>query len=253
MARYCRSRVDLRPSKPGRGAMLTEGYGSRKQWEPVNARLINLLESQLSVRGLNYGQLAVLIGRDSSTVSRALSGRGIPSRAVTELMARSLGLDEHTLMAVRGEAVAIRRRGQSVRAAGGPPDGMRTHMEFLDALQETIRGAKLSQREIGLRSHGTLKRSTIGAVLRGERSAPLELVMTIIEICGVVTPSAVVSWEEAWCDLAEPDRERRRQRRWAGYSLQRYLRGLPAHRRPSTWARYVEERNLDDILRGNLQ
>ncbi|MFE2033031.1 hypothetical protein ACFXBB_07165 [Streptomyces scopuliridis] len=128
---------------------------------------------------------------------------------------------------------------------------MRTHKEFLDALHETIGEAKLSQREIGLMSHGALKRSTIGAVLRGERSAPLGLVMKIIGICGVVTPAAVALWEEAWWDLAEPDRERRRQRRWEGYSLQRYLRGLPVHRRPSVWARYVEARNLDRVLEGN--
>ncbi|MFF9635706.1 helix-turn-helix domain-containing protein [Streptomyces bacillaris] len=225
--------------------MLMNAYGSRKGWGPVNEALIDLLESRRLERGLTYGQLAVLIKRDSSTVSRALSGQGIPSRAVTELIARSLGMDEAAVTALRDEAAGIRREGRALRAAGGPPDAMSTHDDFLNALRELIRKAHLSHRKIGIMSHGALKRSTIGAVLRGERSAPLSVVMDIVRICGVQKAEAVSAWEEAWYDLAHPDRERRRQRRWEAYSFLRYFRSLPGHRKASAWAGYVERKNRE--------
>lgn len=222
--------------------MPTDAFASSRDWGPANDALIGLLESRRLERRLTYGQLAVLIKRDSSTVSRALSGRKIPSRAVTRLIARALGMDEVPVMALRDEAAAIRRQGQALRVAGGPPEGMRTHGEFLSALRELIRKANLSQREIGVMSNGALKRSTVGAVLRGERSASLLLVMEIVQICGVRNAEALSAWEEAWYDLAHPDRESRRQRRWEAYSFLRYLRSLPGHRKASAWARYYEEK-----------
>ncbi|MFD3972179.1 helix-turn-helix domain-containing protein [Streptomyces cyaneofuscatus] len=229
--------------------MPTKTYGSGRDWRPVNDALIELLECRRLERRLTYGQLAVLIKRDSSTVSRALSGRKIPSRAVVQLMARSLHMDEATVMAIRDEAAAIKRESQALRAAGGPPDGMKTHGDFLNALGELIRGANLSQREIGLKSYGELKRSTIGAALRGERSASLSLVMSIVQICEVRHPDAVSAWEKAWYDLAYPDRERRRQRRWEAYSFLRYLRSLPGHRQASAWAMYKARRRCDQTPR----
>lgn len=78
------------------------------------------------------------------------------------------------------------------------------------ALRHLLRAQGISERELERRDR-QLRRSTVGAVLRGDRGARLEMVTAIVRVCGV-RGEAAQAWADAWARLSQPDLLQRRAR-----------------------------------------
>ncbi|MEU5400177.1 helix-turn-helix transcriptional regulator [Streptomyces sp. NPDC005963] len=177
-----------------------------------------MLRSRMRERGLSQGQVAVMIRCHPSRVSRALSASSIPPRHLIEAIAMRLDVEVPMVMRMWADADAIRREGRACREDGGPPDGLASYSDLIRALSGLIDSAGLSQRELTRRDRsGILRRSTLGAVLRGERSARRDVVLAIVRTCGAGL-AAVAAWDAAWEALGRPHREARLQRSAEIYS-----------------------------------
>ena len=113
------------------------------------------------------------------------------------------------------EAEMARRRG---------PAELATYAELLDELRRLAFLCGLSHAELARRDPtGVLRRSTVGAVLRGELSASLEIVIGIVRACGV-HGGAVDDWTVDWNRVGRPycdDVDRRRKWHARGYARSR--------------------------------
>lgn len=189
--------------------------------------LVKPMRVEMRERGLSVAKLARDLGYDRSWVSRALSARQLPPRDLIMQIARHLDVDT---------AAAERRwrrnnaRQQNVRAriAGGPPPGLRTYQDLRQALRELLQVRGISQREL-TRRDPRLRRSTLGAVLRGERSAGQGMVIAVVRACGV-SEQAEQAWADAWWRLGLPHRLEQRRR-----SAEGYKRKIRAARMSSEW------------------
>lgn len=152
--------------------------------DPELWSLVKPMRVQMREQGLSQAQLAIRLGRDRSRVSRALSGRELPPRHLIVQIAETLGTDTAAAER-RWERSAARQRNARARTAAGgePPPGVHTYADLLRALRDLLRVRGISQRELARRNH-QLNRSTVGAVLRGERSARLGMVIAIVRACG---------------------------------------------------------------------
>jgi len=92
-------------------------------------------------------------------------------------------------------------------AGGAPPARMTSHADLMQALRGLLRSRGISQRELESRDP-RLRRSTVGAMLRGERGARLDVVTAVTRACGV-QGEAATAWADAWARLSRPDLERR--------------------------------------------
>jgi transcriptional regulator with XRE-family HTH domain len=193
--------------------------------------LVTPLRDRMEASGLSQAQLARTLCWDRSRVSRALSGRETPSRQLIEGIAEMLGADVDETRQQWLEADRIRRRARTDRvtrteraAIGGPPDDLVSYADLLRALGDLVRGSGLSQRQVVLRDHScTLRRSTVGAVLRGQRSASRDVVIAIVRACGVDDDSCVAAWEAAWQRFGRPHRDEQHHRQVTGYRQRQYM------------------------------
>ena len=101
-------------------------------------------------------------------------------------------------------------RREAYLAGGAPPARLVSHTDLMRALQGQLRARGISQRELERRDP-RLRRSTVGAMLRGERGARLDMVTAITLACGV-QGEAARAWANAWAQLSQPDMEQRRAR-----------------------------------------
>ena len=182
---------------------------------PVLRALVRPLHDQMEEQGLSQARLGIQLGCDRSRVSRALSGREVPPLHLVEQIAEALGADVDQARRRWIHADAIRRKTRACEAGGGPPDGLYTYTDLLRALRDLMRGRGVTQRELTRRDH-RLRRSTVGAVLRGERAARPGMVIAIVRACGV-NDAPEQAWATAWWRLGQPHQEERRRRRWQGY------------------------------------
>jgi len=183
-------------------------------YEPELWALVAPLRAAMAERGLTRGQLAYRLGCDRSRISRALSGRVLPARDRVLRLARVLGADESATGCQWDRAAARlrdpRARREARTAGGAPPLRLATHMDLMRALRALLRDRGITQRELE-RVDPQLRRSTIGAALRGQRSIHLHQVTAIVAACGV-QDEAARAWEDAWTQLSLPDLTRRRER-----------------------------------------
>ncbi len=178
--------------------------------------LVHPLRRKMRQQRLSQGQIALYLGCDRSRVSRALSGRELPPLSRIEEIAELVGADVEQARQQWRRAAALHRKAQTSAAEGGPPQGMANYPDFLQALNELRFQNDLSQRELVRRdTTGKLTRSTVGAVLRGERSATLAMVVAYVRACGV-SELAVNAWESAWERLAYPHMLHQHYLRWLG-------------------------------------
>src|SRR5260370_25503974 len=105
---------------------------------------------------------------------------------------------------------------RACQAAGGPTAGLSSYPGLTQTLSKLLRGRGISQRELARRAPD-LQRSTLGAMLRGERTASRNTVMAIVRACGV-SAEAEQAWPASWWQLGSPRQQRRRRARYAGYS-----------------------------------
>jgi transcriptional regulator with XRE-family HTH domain len=192
-------------------------YGTSVRVLPLVQRIAQLLRAATHDRGLTHSQVALRIRRDRSVISRALAGQRLPSRSAALEIAQVVGADVDEVARLWAKADALRRQGWACAATGGPPDGLATHRDFLGALRGLLAGRGMSQRDVVARdASGTLRRSTVGAVLRGERGAQRAVVLAIVEACGV-RGEAATAWASAWEACSQPDLRRRHARRDNAY------------------------------------
>ncbi|MFD8336780.1 helix-turn-helix domain-containing protein [Streptomyces solisilvae] len=188
--------------------------------------LVRPFRDGLKARGLSQAQVAIRIGCDRSRVSRALSGSELPPLHLIEAVARAMGMDADETRRQWSHADALRRKSRACRAGGGPPDDLRTYMDMLCALRDLLVGRGLSQRELIRRdTTGTLRRATLGAVLRGKRSARREVVGAIVAACDV-NDAAAAAWDTTWYRLGRPYQQEQHRRRYEGYKIKRYTEGM---------------------------
>lgn len=191
-----------------------------REYESVLRAMVRPLRQRMREQGLTQGQVACRIGYDRSTVSRALSGRMLPSREVITRIVRVLDTDAEHTRRRWAHADAIRRRTRQVQAAGGPPSDLRSYTDLLKALRDLLEQHGISQREIARRSRD-LPRATLGAMLRGERSIQRRNLISLVQICGV-TGEPLHAWEDAWYRYGAPDQAERHRRRRAGWDRRRH-------------------------------
>jgi transcriptional regulator with XRE-family HTH domain len=186
---------------------------------PVLRALVRPLRRRMEELELSQGQVALKARCDRSRVSRVLSGRELPPLQLTLRVAAVLGVDTNKVRRRWARADSIRRREEMCRKGGGPPQDMLTYQDLLTALRNLLAGYGISQRELVRRDcTGTLTRSTVGAVLRGERSARREVVAAMVAACGV-SQAAASAWQEAWHRIGLPHQRRVHQRRCEGYEI----------------------------------
>lgn len=186
------------------------------------------LRAQLAARGMTQAHLASRLWCDRSRVSRALSGREMPSRDLVERISEHLGADVDATRRRWQEVDRIRRQIRGERAEGGwPPEDLGSYADLLRALAGLVRERGLSQRELIRRDRScTLRRSTVGAVLRGQRSASRDVVSAMVRACGVDDPECLAAWDEAWQRLGRPHRQEQHDRQVAGYRQRRYIQAI---------------------------
>lgn len=191
--------------------------------------MVRPLREQLRASGRSHGELAIRLRCDRSTVSRALSGREVPPRQRIQEIAQALGADVDLTMRRWRAADAIRRKGRVGKAgsASGPPDGIASYSALLVALRDLMRRHRISQRRLADASNGRLRRSTIGAALRGERSAGPQMVAAIVRACAG-GEADLAAWEALWWHYGRPYRKERHRRRREGYDMRTHAKWLDA-------------------------
>jgi transcriptional regulator with XRE-family HTH domain len=181
--------------------------------------LVKPMRVAMAELGLSQAQLAIRLGCDRSRVSRALSGRELPPRHLIVRIAQALGTDvaaaERRWARNAARTRNARARTAASAAGGGPPPGLQTYADRRQALRDLLRLRGISQREL-TRRDGRLRRSSVGAALRGERSAGLGAVIAIFRACGV-SEEAEQAWAAAWWRLGRPYQEMQHRRRREGY------------------------------------
>jgi transcriptional regulator with XRE-family HTH domain len=176
--------------------------------------LITPLRDAMREHQRAHKQLARVAGVDRSTVSRWLSGRMLPPLQPLLQLAADLPADV-AMVEHQWELAADAMRDPQVRreaylAGGVPPARLVSHADLMRALRSLLRARGISQRELE-RQDPRLRRSTVGAMLRGERGARLGMVTAITRACGV-QGEAARAWADAWARLSQPDMEQRRAR-----------------------------------------
>jgi transcriptional regulator with XRE-family HTH domain len=187
--------------------------------DPELWSLVGPVRALMTARGLSRAQLAIRIGCDRSRVSRALSARDLPPRHLIIEIARSLGMDaapaEQQWVRCKLRRRDAHARDTAVAAGGGPPPDIRTRYDLLGALRDLMATRGISQRELA-RRHYWLRRSTVGAALRGDIAIREDLVWTIVRACGV-TQDAQAAWRDAWRRVGRPHQQQQHRRRRDGY------------------------------------
>jgi transcriptional regulator with XRE-family HTH domain len=182
--------------------------------EPAVEALVQPLRDRLHATGCSHAELARRLCRDRSGVSRALAGRHLPPLHLVVEIATALGVDTDLIRRGWERASAISRAARRCGADGRPPADMHDYAGFVAALRDLLAGRGISHRTLVRRDdRGSLRLSTVGAVLRGDRSARHDVVIAIVRACGV-TDDAAIAWDAAWRRVGyahrlEQDRRRR--------------------------------------------
>jgi hypothetical protein len=186
--------------------------------------LVVWLRARTDERALPADRLALRIGCDPSWLSRGLSGRRVPPWTLAEEIAVACGgsvREARTLW----DAVQARFGEEPSRpvASGYPPVDITDYCDLREALRALVDERVPSQRQLVTRDEsGILCRSTVGAVLRGQRSASREVTLAIVRACGVCH-DATAEWATVWDRVGRPFRERmdHERRLIAHYRLRR--------------------------------
>ena len=169
--------------------------------------LIRWVHDRLDETGITYEEVASDMAYSRPWVSRALSGRKLPPWQLIETVAKRC-------MASTGEArklwdaanAAQRRRETRMRKTTYPPLVIDSWGSMYDSLGDLISRRVGSHRELARRdASGRLTRSTIGAILRYERSLSYDVLDQVLVVCGV-SGMEREAWMDAWERYGEPRR-----------------------------------------------
>lgn len=170
----------------------------------ARAALVMWLRDVLDEDGRSDASLADDIQYDRSSVSRALSGRVMPSRPLVLRIAGECGASADTAERLWAAADANRRQRPAREADGHPPVDLADYPASVRALRDLFDQRGISQREVERRDQsGLLRRSTVGTHLRLERPLSRDVTLAMVRACGV-TETAVAEWADMWDQLGRP-------------------------------------------------
>jgi len=188
----------------------------RARVRPADSALGALLDwahLRLDEAGVSYADIAVTARYDPSWVSRSLCGRRVPDWHIIRAVAARCSSSVTEARSLWSAADEARRQRLAEVTAGYPPVGMTTYTELCVALRELIADRVGSHRELVRHDDsGVLTRSTVGAVLRGERSLAPQVLTQAVRACEL-DEEAMLAWQMEWRRLGEPIREAMDQRR----------------------------------------
>jgi transcriptional regulator with XRE-family HTH domain len=170
--------------------------------------LIRWVHDRLDEAGITYEQVAGDVTYSRSWVSRALCGRRLPPWQVIEAIAvRCRASTDEARRLWEAARAAQSRRETRRRKAAYPPSGIDSWQSMYDALGDLISRRVGSHRELARRdTSGRLTRSTIGAILRHERSLSYDVLDQVLITCGV-SGMEREAWMDAWKRYGEPRRD----------------------------------------------
>ncbi|ANZ37070.1 hypothetical protein BBK82_14340 [Lentzea guizhouensis] len=183
--------------------------------------------------GLTNDRLGARIGYHGTTVSRACNGKAVPSWALVSAIVVACHGDVGLARRLWEDAVQAQRvrRNQRIRRE---PIGRIDSFDGLSAgLRQMWLDTGLSQRAIvHADESGRLRRSSLGAVLRGERRPHKELTAALTRACGGDEQTVAV-WVQVWEQLdADHQRARYSALLAARERRRHYFRSRTAFRRP---------------------
>jgi transcriptional regulator with XRE-family HTH domain len=182
--------------------------------------LIRWVHDRLDETGTTYEQVAGDVVYSRSWVSRALCGRRLPPWQVIEATAvRCRASTDEARRLWEAAGAAQSRRETRRRKATYPPSDIDSWQCMYDALGDLISRRVGSHRELARRdTSGRLTRSTIGAILRYERSLSHDVLDQVLIACGV-SGIEREAWMDAWERYGGPRRDEMEElRRAIAYS-----------------------------------
>lgn len=169
--------------------------------------LIRWVHACLDETGTTYEQVAGDVAYSRSWVSRALCGRRLPPWQLVETIARRCGASSREARKLWEAAEAAQRRRQPRRIATNPPSDVGSWEEMYDALGDLITSKVGSHRELVRQDKsGRLTRSTIGAILRHDRSLSQDVLIRVLTVCELSEKEREV-WMHAWERYGRPRRD----------------------------------------------
>jgi hypothetical protein len=167
--------------------------------------LIRWVHDRLDATGITYEQVASDVAYTRPWVSRALSGQKLPPWELVETVAKRCRASTDDARRLWDAASAAQRRRETrMRKATHPPLEIDSWSSMYDALGDLIVRRVGSHRKLANRD-ARLPRSTIGAILRYERSLSydvLDQVLVACEVSGVEREA----WMDAWERYGKPRR-----------------------------------------------
>ncbi len=158
--------------------------------------LISWVHARLDETDTTYEQVASDISYSRSWVSRALCGRRLPPWHLIETIASHCGASPREAKKLWKAAEAAQRRRQVRRIGASPPSDIASWLDMYDALGDLIISKVGSHRELARKDEsGQLRRSTIGAILRYERSLSHDVLIRVLTVCELSDRE-----REAWVD-----------------------------------------------------
>jgi transcriptional regulator with XRE-family HTH domain len=177
--------------------------------------LAKWVHARLDAAAVSYEQIARDTYCSRSSVSRGLCGRNLPPWKMVEAAAIRCGASTVEARKLWDAADASARRRQARTAARTPASRIDSWMIMYQALGDLIVAKVGSQRELERRdSSGLLSRSTLGAIVRWDRSLSHEVLIQILKVCEV-SDAERAEWMVAWERYGEPRRQAMDDRRRA--------------------------------------
>lgn len=169
--------------------------------------LVRWVHARLDETGTTYEQVAGDFFHSRSWVSRALCGRGLPPWELVETIATRCRASSDEAKRLWKAAEAAQRRRETRRIVTHSPSNIDSWADMYDALGDLITRKFGSHRELVRQdTNGQLTRSTIGAILRHERSLSYDVLIQVLTACGV-SDKEREAWMDAWERYGRPRRE----------------------------------------------
>jgi hypothetical protein len=169
--------------------------------------LIRWVHARLDETDTTYQQVADDVSYSRSWVSRALCGRRLPPWQLIETIARRCEASPREARKLWEAAEAAQLRRHVRRIGTPPPPDIASWPDMYDALGHLITSKVGSHRELVRKDEsGQLTRSTIGAILRYERSLSRDVLIRVLTVCEF-SDKEREAWMDAWERYGRPRRE----------------------------------------------
>ena len=177
--------------------------------------LTRWVHARLDMAAVSYKEIADDVYCSRSSVSRALCGRQLPPWRMVKAVAIRCGASVSEAKRLWDAAELSLHRRQARTTARTSVSQIDSWLSMYNALGDLIIAKAGSQRElVRCDGSGLLSRSTLGAILRYDRSLSYEVLVQILAVCDVDEADRA-KWMVAWERWGEPRREAMDDRRRA--------------------------------------